>query len=377
MHHRHRELGARMMVAGIWYRPAFYGKAEQRDQAIREEVLAVHNNVGLIDVSTLGGLDVRGPDAAEFLNRLYTFTYAKQPVGRSRYVLMCDQTGAIIDDGVACRINDEHFYVTATTSGVDGVYRLMLQWNAQWRLDVDVANVTAAYAGVNIAGPRSREVLAKICHDVDLGAEAFPYMGVRLGSVAGIPARLLRVGFVGELGYEIHVPASQGEALWDALMAAGGTAGIKPFGVEAQRVLRLEKGHIIIGQDTDGLTHPLEADMAWAIAKHKPYFMGGRSIALQTARPLTRKLVGFTLEDPAAPVPEECYLTVRNGTIVGRVTSAVRSPALDRVIGLAYVAPDQATPGTSFDIKIAGGRLLQAKVVKLPFYDPDNKRQEM
>ena len=237
--------------------------------------------------------------------------------GRSRYVLMCDQTGAIIDDGVACRINDEHFYVTATTSGVDGVYRLMLQWNAQWRLDVDVANVTAAYAGVNIAGPRSREVLAKICHDVDLGAEAFPYMGVRLGSVAGIPARLLRVGFVGELGYEIHVPASQGEALWDALMAAGGTAGIKPFGVEAQRVLRLEKGHIIIGQDTDGLTHPLEADMAWAIAKNKPYFMGGRSIALQTERPLTRKLVGFTLEDPAAPVPEECYLTVRNGTIVG------------------------------------------------------------
>jgi len=377
MHHRHHELGARMMVAGLWYRPAFYGKAEDRDKAIREEVLAVRNNVGLIDVSTLGGLDIRGPDAAEFLNRLYTFTYAKQPVGRSRYVLMCDQTGAIIDDGVACRFHDEHFYVTATTSGVDGVYRLMLQWNAQWRLDVDVANVTAAYAGVNIAGPRSREVLAKVCHDVDLGPEAFPYMGVRLGSVAGIPARLLRVGFVGELGYEIHVPASQGEALWDALMAAGGTAGIRPFGVEAQRVLRLEKGHIIIGQDTDGLTHPLEADMAWAIAKNKAYFTGGRSIAIQTARALSRKLVGFTLEDPAAPVPEECHLTVRNGEITGRVTSAVRSPTLDRVIGLAYVAPDQAAEGASFDIKIAGGRLIKGRVVKLPFYDPETKRQEM
>ena len=128
-------------------------------------------------------------------------------------------------------------------------------------------------------------MLAKVCHDLDLSPEAFPYMGVRRGSVAGIPARLLRVGFVGELGYEIHVPASQGEALWDALMAAGGTAGIRPFGVEAQRVLRLEKGHIIIGQDTDGLTHPLEADMAWAIAKNKPYFMGGRSIAIQTEAP--------------------------------------------------------------------------------------------
>ena len=236
---------------------------------------SVRENVGLIDVSTLGGLDIRGPDAAEFLNRMYTFTYAKLPVGKSRYVLMTDQSGAVIDDGVACRFHDEHFYVTATTSGVDGVYRLMLFWNAQWRLDVDIANVTAAYAGVNIAGPRSRQVLQRLCSDVDLSPDAFPYLGVRMGTVAGVPARLLRVGFVGELGYEIHMPAHYGEHVWDALMEAGQPFGIKPFGVEAQRVLRLEKGHIIIGQDTDGLTHPYEADMAWAISKtqallHRP-----------------------------------------------------------------------------------------------------------
>ena len=378
MHHRHLEMGARMMLAGLWYRPAFYGKAEERDARIREEVVNVRGNVGLIDVSTLGGLDIRGPDAAEFLNRLYTFSYTKQPVGRSRYVLMTDQAGAIVDDGVACRFRDEHFYVTATTSGVDAVYRMMLFWNAQWRLDVDVANVTAAYAGVNIAGPNSRAVLQKLCSDVDLSAEAFPYMGVRMGTVAGIPARLLRVGFVGELGYEIHVPASLGEALWDALMEAGKPEGIRPFGVEAQRVLRLEKGHIIIGQDTDGLTHPYEADMAWAIGKTKPYFTGGRSIAIQNARGLSRKLVGFTVDDANAPLPEECRLTVRGAEIVGRVTSAVRSPALDgRTIGLAYVAADQAAPGSSFDIKIAGGRLIQGRVVPIPFYDPENKRQEM
>src|SRR5262249_20483299 len=377
MHHRHLELGARMMSAGLWYRPAFYGQASEREKAIHDEALNVRNNVGMIDVSTLGGLDVRGPDAAEFLNRLYTFSYAKQPVGRSRYVLMCDQSGAIIDDGIACRFHDEHFYVTATTGGVDGVYRLMLQWNAQWRLDVDVANVTAAYAGVNIAGPRSREVLARVCHDIDLAPEAFPYMGVRQGTVAGIPARLLRVGFVGELGYEIHASASQGEALWDALMAAGGTAGIRPFGVEAQRVLRLEKGHIIIGQDTDGLTHPPEAGMAWAIASTKPYFMGGRSIAIQAARPLGRKLVGFSIEDPASPQPEECHLTLRRAEITGRVTSVVRSPTLERVIGLAYVAPEQAELGSHFDIKVAGGRVNKGRVVAIPFYDPENKRQEM
>jgi len=377
MHHRHQELGARMMLAGLWYRPAFYGKKEDRDRAIREEVLAVRNNVGLIDVSTLGGLDIRGPDAAEFLNRIYTFSYSKQPVGRSRYVLMTDQAGAIIDDGVACRFHDEHFYVTATTGGVDAVYRLMLFWNAQWRLDVDIANVTAAYAGVNLAGPKSRAVLQSVCPDVDLSPEAFPYMGIRMGTVAGIPARLMRVGFVGELGYEIHIPASMGEALWDALMAAGKPHAIRPFGVEAQRVLRLEKGHIIIGQDTDGLTHPYEADMAWAIGKTKPYFMGGRSIDIQNRNGLTRKLVGFTLDDPNAPVPEECHLVVRGQEILGRVTSAVISPSLGRAVGLAYVAPDQAEPGKTFDIKVDGGRIVQGRVVKLPFYDPDGKRQEM
>ena len=377
MHHRHLELGARLMPAGLWWRPAYYGKPETREQAIREEVLNVRNNVGLIDVSTLGGLDVRGPDAAEFLNRMYTFTYSKLQVGRSRYVLMTDQSGAIIDDGVACRFHDEHFYVTATTSGVDAVYRTMLFWNAQWRLNVDVANVTAAYAGVNIAGPRSRDVLQTLCSDVDLSPQAFPYLGVRVGTVAGIPCRLLRVGFVGELGYELHMPAHCGEHVWDAIMEAGRAFGIRPFGVEAQRVLRLEKGHIIIGQDTDGLTHPYEADMPWAISKSKPFYVGGRSVEIQNAKGLTRKLVGFTIEGPSASVPEECHLVVRGADIVGRVTSAVHSPALDKVIGLAFVAPDQAEPGRSFDIKIAGGRLVQGKVIPIPFYDPENKRQEM
>lgn len=377
MHHRHLEAGAQMMPAGTWLRPAYYGPKAGRDRAIADEALAVRRNVGLIDVSTLGGLDVRGPDAAEFLNRMYTFAYLKQPVGRARYLLMTDMSGVITDDGVACRFSEQHFYVTATTSGVQAVYQHMLLMNAQWRLDVDVTNVTASYCGVNIAGPKAREVLAKLCTDIDLSAEAFPYMGVRTGTVAGIPARLLRVGFVGELGYEIHAPASQGEALWDALMAAGRDAGIRPFGVEAQRLLRLEKGHIIIGQDTDGLTNPVEAAMAWAISRNKPFFVGGRSIAMQETRGITRMLVGFELADPSAPVPEECHLVIRDGTITGRVTSAVRSPALGKVVGLAYVASDQAEVGSSFEIRVDGGRMIEARVVPIPFYDPENKRQEL
>ena len=377
MHARHLEAGAQMMVAGPWLRPSYYGPPEARAQAIREEVMNVRNNVGLIDVSTLGGLEVRGPDAAEFLNRVYTFAYLKQQVGRARYVLMTNEAGAIADDGVACRFHDHHFYVTATTGGAEAVYRIMLWYNAQWRLDVDVTDVTAAYSAVNIAGPRSREVLERLSDDVDLSAEGFPYMGIRTGTVAAIPARLLRVGFVGELGYELHAPASQGEALWDALMEAGRDLGIRPFGIVAQRILRLEKGHIIIGQDTDDLTHPYEADMAWAISRKKPFFVGRRAIDIQMEHGLERKLVGFTIPDPAAPVPDECHLVVRGADILGRVTSVAASPILGKTIGLAYVAPEQAEPGQVFDIKVAGGRLVQAEVVPLPFYDPDNKRQEL
>lgn len=377
MHHRHVEAGARMMVAGPWYRPEYYGPVATRAENIRREVMAVREAVGLIDVSTLGGLEICGPDAAELIERIYTFAYAKQPIGRARYALMTDQSGVIVDDGVACRFHDHHFYVTATTSGAAAVYQHMLFWNAQWRLKANVTNVTASWAAVNLAGPRARDVLVRAGTDVDLSAQAFPYMEVRQGAIAGVPARIIRIGFVGELGYEIHVPASQGEALWDALIEAGRDFGILPFGIEAQRLLRLEKGHIIIGQDTDGLTHVLEADMAWAIGKRKPYFVGKRALAIHERNGLERKLVGFTLKNPADPAPKECHLVIRDGDIVGRTTSVNSSYVLGKVIGLAYVAPDQAQPGTTFQIRIEQGRMIDAVVTKPPFYDPDGKRQEM
>ena len=381
MHHRHLEAGAQMMTAGLWWRPAYYGPKTRREAYIREESLAVRENVGLIDVSTLGGLEIRGPDAAEFLNRIYTFAYLKQPLGRARYVLMTNEAGTIIDDGVACRFRDDHFYVTATTSGAERVYLSMLWWNAQWRLEVDISHVTAAYAAVNLAGPRAREVLAKLTDDVDVSAEAFPYMGLREGRVAGIPARLIRIGFVGELGYEVHLPMSQGEALWDAIMDAGREFGIKPFGLEAQRVLRLEKGHIIIGQDTDAMTFPHEVDMAWAIAKKKPFFVGGRSIEQRLRQPMKRKLVGFTIEDGSVaaggPAPDESNVVLRGGEVVGFVTSVARSPVLGRVIGLAYAHPDDAEPGKTIQIKLDSGQIVDATVASPHFYDPDNARQEM
>ncbi|GLO14793.1 aminomethyltransferase [Pseudomonas putida] len=376
MHRRHLQAGAKMMPAGIWQRPAYYGKPEDRERCMQEEARHVREKVGLIDVSTLGGLDVRGPDAAELLERLYTFGFAKLPIGRTRYALMTNEHGVVIDDGVCARLGEQHFYVTATTSGVDRIYQQMLKWNAQWRLDVDITNVTAALAAVNLAGPLSRQVLAKVCDDVELSAEAFPYLGVRLGKVAGIPARILRVGFVGELGYEVHVPARHAEHLWDALMQAGAGLGIRPFGVETQRLLRLEKGHVIISQDTDGMTHPAEIDMQWAIGRKKPFFVGKRSIEILEAQPLKRKLVGFTLPK-GSPQPLEGHLVLDGPDISGNVTSCEYSQTLGQIIGLAYAGAHQATPGMHIPIRVEGGAMVHAKVVQLPFHDPDNLRQEL
>jgi sarcosine oxidase subunit alpha len=377
MHHRHLEAGAQMMPAGLWMRPAYYGAKGDAQRAIEREVRAVREGVGMIDVSTLGGLEVRGPDAAAFVDRMYTWAYEKQQIGRARYALMTDQTGVVIDDGVAARLHERHYYVTATTSAVDQVYRQMTWFNVQWKMDVDVANVTAAYSGINLAGPKSREVIQKLASDIDFSAEAFPYMAARVGKLAGIPVRILRVGFVGELGYEIHVPSSMGEALWDRLMEAGKPFGIVPFGVEAQRILRLEKGHIIVGQDTDGLTHPAEANMEWALAKKKPFYVGKRAVDMQMTKGVTRRLVGFALVDRNAPSPKECHLVIRDGDIVGRVTSVARSPTLGKVVGLAYLPPDLAEPGKRFAIRVDGGRMVTAETVPVPFYDPENKRQDM
>ncbi|WP_283172173.1 2Fe-2S iron-sulfur cluster-binding protein [Parathalassolituus penaei] len=406
MHFRHLELGAKLIPAGIWQRPGFYPPAGQllqgsdasplnpvarkiRDACIEAESLHVRSRVGLIDVSTLGGIELRGPDAAEFMNRIYTFGFLKQPVGKTRYAVLTNDQGVVVDDGVACRFADDHFYVTATTSGVDAVYRLMTFWNTQWRLKVDIANVTSAFAAVNLAGPDSRKVLKPLT-DVDLSQQGFPYLACREGFIrvpgsdVQIPARFMRVGFVGELGYEIHVPTRYGELLWDVLMSAGAAFDIRPFGVETQRLLRLEKGHIIISQDTDGMSHPGELSLEWAISKGKPWFNGCRAVDIVMKRPQTRKLVGFRLSADLhhqGRKPEEGHLVLASqqdgAAITGHVTSCEYSPTVGAIIGLAYAGLDQVEPGSRLPIRIDTGDLVLAEVVSLPFYDPEQARQEI
>lgn len=370
----HRAAGASMMPAGAWWRPAYYGA--EREAAIAAEARQIRQDVGLIDVSTLGGIDLSGPDAATFLNRLYTFAYLKQPVGKVRYALLCEETGAIVDDGVAARLAEDRFYVTTTTTGAEAVYRIMLLCNAQWRMAVDFTPVTTAWAGITVAGPKARTLLERLPCDVALDAQSFPYLGVREGTLAGAPVRIMRTGFVGELSFELHVPYTYAASLWSLLMEMGQDLGVRPVGIEAQRVLRLEKGHIIIGQDTDGLTTPAEAAMAWAVSGKKPAFQGKRALEILDRAPPTRRLTGFRLPESAVAVPEGC-LCLDGSTITGRVTSCAASPALGHVIGLAMLAPAQAAPGQTFIIKDEAGRLLTAETVALPFIDPDNQRQAL
>ena len=211
--------------------------------------------------------------------------------------------------------------------------------------------------------------------DVDLRDEAFPYLAVRSGHVAGAAARLMRVGFVGELGYEIHVAAGRGPEVWQTLYAAGVPRGLRPFGVEAQRVLRLEKGHFIVGQDTDGLTDPHEASAMWAVAMKKPFFVGQRSLRILQARGPRQELVGIELA-ATAPLPKECHLIIDKGAIAGRVTSVTYSRALNKSIGLAMLSPDLAEIGRDIRIRVDNGDLLAARVAPAPFYDPKNLRQK-
>ena len=378
LHGKHLELGGQIMHAGAWLRPEYYKvEGSSREDCILAEAENVRRGVGLIDVSTLGKLHFCGPDAGRFLEQIYTGHFLNQKPGRLRYALACDELGILIEDGVVARKGKNHFYVTATSSGVTAFYRDLQRWALILGMDVTLVHATGQLAAINLAGPRSREVLAGLT-ELSLAADDFPYLGVREGRVAGVEATLMRVGFVGELGYEIHVPASAACHVWQAFLEAGRPFEIQPFGVEAQRLLRLEKGHLIVGQDTDALTHPFEVDLGWAVKMEKPFFVGSRSLQILAARPPERQLVGLALPvDATAPLPEECHLIIEGHEIVGRITSVAHRTTLGQPIALAFVRPAQVAAGTQVTIRVAAGKLLTASVVPLPFYDPDTLRQRL
>jgi len=376
LHSRHEALGAVFMMAGNWLRPEYYRQPRKsRAELIQEEALAVRTAVGLIDVGTLGKLEVRGPDAAKFLEQVYAGCFADMQVGATRYALMVEESGVVLDDGVVARLAPEVFYFTTTTGNAPSIYRELSRWHVLWGLDCGLVNLTGALNGINVAGPCARAVFRAVT-GMDVSAAAFPFLAARVGIVAGVEVRVMRVGFVGEVGFEVHVAADHAPAVWDALLQAGHTYGIRPFGVEAQRVLRLEKGHLIVGQDTDGLTQPFDAGLGWAVRMQKPFFVGQRSLAILKERPPKHVLAGF-MRETREPMPKEGHLVIEGGAIAGRVTSVAWSGTLGRTVGLAYVAPDLAQPSREIRIRADGGVLLTARVARTPFYDPDGSRQTL
>jgi sarcosine oxidase subunit alpha len=363
IHHRHTELGAKMMWTGTWRRPHSYG-----DPA--GEAKNVHDTLGVIDVSTLGKLLVTGLDAAEFLERLYPNRFGDMKPGRIRYGVLNSDAGRIMDDGTIARIAEEDFYVTTTSTGAGAVVEWFEWWNAIWRLEVEIVNVTGALAAVNVAGPNARELMTRLT-DLDVSNEAFTYLDAKHAQVAGVPALLLRIGFVGELGYELHFPSPFGEHLWDTILERGADLGARPFGLEPQRILRLEKMHVLIGQDTDSESNVLEASMPWIAKLDKDDFVGKWSLEHVLERGFREQLVGFEMENGVVPL--EGGQIVVDGRPGGRVTSARWSDQLGRAIGMAWVPPDLAEEDAELTVKV-NGSVEKARVRLRPFFDPDGER---
>ena len=367
----HEAHGARPLVAGQWIRPDSYG-----DPAA--EVRNVREHVGLIDVTPLGKLELRGPDVPKLLNLLYVNKWSKLDIGSVRYGVMCAEDGVVMDDGVTGHLDHDRYLMTTTSSGAATVWELVENWlqteHPGWR--VHVTPVTTAYASINVAGPRSRELLGRVTEGVDLSPEAFPYMRVRLGAVAGVPDCFMwRIGFTGELSYEIHVPAAYGLAVWETLMERGADLGVAAFGVEAQRIMRLEKGHFIVGQDTDGLTKGFSAGLDWAIKLDKDDFLGKPELVWQRRVNGDMRLVGLQPVDGQVVPAEASQIVEGRNTIVGRVTSSRMSPTLGRSICLGFVAPHLAEPGTVVTVQLPDGRRVPATVqAHHAHFDPEGVR---
>ena len=370
IHAWHQAAGASFVDVGAWSRPAYYQKTGlSKVEIVQQESLAVRKAVGMIDSSTLGKVEVCGPDAAEFLERFYTGIYADQKVGRSRYVMLLDELGVMVDDGIATRLSQEKFFVTISTANAPAVYREMQRWLQVWKLNVILINVTSAYGVINVAGPKAYQVLSKLVA-TDLSEDALPMGRSTEAEISGVSVRIVRAAFVANEAYEVYMPTGYALSIWNLLLEAGENEGIRPFGTDTQRLLRLEMGHPLPGVDTDGLTNPFEMRADQALEMDKPFFIGKRSLEIIAKKPLNKALVPFVLPvDYKGEIPQDCNLVIDSGAIKGRVTSVAFSPSAGRIIGLAYVAPHQAEIGSVFEIRTDNGKMAKATVVKTPFFN--------
>lgn len=385
MHEWHVQHGALFENVGQWKRPWYYPRAgESMHDAVNRECLAVRKSVGVMDASTLGKIDIQGPDAARLLDRVYTNAWSKLAAGRCRYGLMLDENGMVMDDGVTTRLGEHHYLMTTTTGGAPRVLAWLERWlQTEWPdMKVYLTSVTDHWATIAVAGPNSRAVLQSLCTDIDFSNEAFPFMSYRAGTVPGIAARVMRISFSGELAYEVNVPANFGRHVWEALMRASAPCDITPYGTETMHVLRAEKGYVIVGQDTDGSVTPIDLGMAGMVAKTKDC-IGKRSLArADTARPDRKQLVGLLTDDPGEVLLEGSQIIEDARApipvpMVGHVTSSYYSAALGRSIALALVKDGRSRTGQRVFVPLDNGRVIPALIASSVFYDPEGARQNV
>jgi sarcosine oxidase subunit alpha len=353
------------MDMGEWKRPKDYGSVEEEYRSIRQ-------GVGIIDVSTLGRFIVEGPDAGRFLELIYTHNYSDLKVGRARYALLLSEAGKILDDGIIARIGTDVFLVTSSTGNAEFVESWLKWWQSTGSFDLSITNVTSGLAAINVAGPKARELLSKLV-DIDLSNEEAPYMSCSRAVIAGVSAFMLRIGFVGEVGWEIHFAAEYAEYLWDKIMAEGQVYGIRPVGVEAMRRLSLDKRHLWPTLDTDAASDALEAGLAWAVKFEKPDFVGKHYLQKTQRDGLRQQFIGFIMKGEAAVENGDVVIVDRK--IVGRVTTAGFSYTLQKYVGMAWVPVDLAKEHSTIPI-VHNGRTVTAEVASGPFYDPEGRRMK-
>ncbi|HET8604913.1 MAG TPA: glycine cleavage T C-terminal barrel domain-containing protein [Marmoricola sp.] len=388
IHPWHVEHDAEFELVGQWLRPWYFPQpGEDMDAAVARECRVARTGVAMMDATTLGKIEIRGADAGEFLNRIYTNGFKKLAVGSARYGVMCKADGMIFDDGVTLRLAEDRYFMTTTTGGAANVLDWLEEWlQTEWpELDVTCTSVTEQWTTVAVVGPQSREVIARVAPDLDVSNEAFGFMTFRETVLAnGVPARICRISFSGELAYEVNVSGWYGLATWELIHGAGQPFGITPYGTETMHVLRAEKGYPIVGQDTDGTVTPQDAGMDWIVSKLKD-FVGKRSFSRpDTARTDRKHLVGLLPVDKATRLPEGAQLVApgvpvtpaeRPVPMLGHVTSSYHSEALGRPFALALVVGGRDRLGETL-LAPVGDQLVAVEVTSSVLYDPEGTKRD-
>jgi sarcosine oxidase subunit alpha len=381
MHQWHVDNAAKFEDVGQWKRAWYYPKEnEDMHQAVNREVKATRDGIGILDASTLGKIDIKGRDASEFLNRVYTNAWSNLEIGKCRYGLMLGDDGMVIDDGVTSRLGENNYVMTTTTGNAASVMSKLEDWlQTEWpELKVYLTSVTEQFATISINGPYSPQLMKKLCPANDFSKENFPHMSFQNIEIDSVHCRVMRISFTGEMCYEINVPSSYAKALWSKCFELGQEFNITPYGTEAMHVLRAEKGFIIVGQETDGSVTPIDLDMSWIVSKKKYDFIGKRALyRSDTIREDRKQLVGILTKDPLEVLEEGAQLVELETSLpmpmVGHVTSSYYSPNLGRSFALALVKGGLKKKGNKLLVPMPD-KTIEVEITDPVFIDPSNER---